>query len=349
MADWKNVALRQTATMADAIKCIDASALQVALVVHDDETLAGVITDGDVRRALLRGLNLNAPVVEIMSTRPHFSRVGTAREDLLAELRRLSIRHLPLLDSEDRLAGLATERELSGPPRSDNWVVLMAGGLGSRLAPLTNTVPKPMLPLGDKPLLQTILEKFIEDGFHRFYISVNYLAEQVIAHFGDGSAWGVQIVYLHETQRLGTAGALSLIPSPPEKPIIVMNGDLLTKVNFQHLIAFHEHNGSAGTMGVREYDFQVPYGVVTTDGGRITRIDEKPVHRFFVNAGIYVISPDALALIPTSIFFDMPTLFSQLIEREKTTSVFPIREYWLDVGHLADYRRAQSEYSEIFA
>lgn len=346
---WRKVVVSPDATLADAIKCIDASAQQVAMVLAADDQLAGLITDGDVRRALLRGLGLDAPIDRVMNARPTTARADTTRDDMLAEMRRLSIRHLPLTDAEGRVVGLTTDHDLFGCEKRDNWVVLMAGGLGSRLSPLTDDCPKPMLPVGNRPLLQTILEKFIADGFHRFYISVNYKAEMVKAHFGDGSKWGAKIVYLHETHRLGTAGALGLIPERPDAPVIVMNGDLLTKVNFQQLIDFHTQHSATGTMGVREYEFQVPYGVVVTDGHRIASIDEKPVHQFFVNAGIYVIAPEMLDRVPAGEFYDMPTLFSEMLRLGRETAVFPIREYWLDIGHLADYHRANGEYLEMFS
>jgi NDP-sugar pyrophosphorylase family protein len=225
----------------------------------------------------------------------------------------------------------------------------MAGGLVNRLRPLTDECPKPMLKVGNKPLLETIVENFIEYGFHRFYISVNYMADVVESYFGDGSRWGVDIEYLHEEHRLGTAGALSLLPETPTEAILVMNGDLLTKVNFKQLLDFHYGHQAQATMCVREYDFQVPYGVVKIDGQRITSIDEKPIQRFFVNAGIYVLEPEALDLISSNIFFDMTTLFEKLIELKKEPAVFPIREYWLDIGHLADYNRANGEYRDIFS
>lgn len=349
MSDWTSVAVGETATLGEAIKRIDSSSRQVALVISPTGKLRGVITDGDVRRALLRGMNMDAVVVDVMNPNPTTSRMGTARDELLAEMRRRSIRHLPLVDDEGRVVGLAVESDVTGDFRRDNWVVLMAGGLGSRLAPLTDDCPKPMLPVGNKPLLETIFEKFMDHGFHRFYISVNYMADKVKDHFGDGSKWNAEIVYLHETQRLGTAGALSLIPSRVEQPVIVMNGDLLTKINFQQLLEFHEQHNALATMGVREYEFQVPYGVVSSDGHRILSIDEKPVQRFFVNGGVYVIDPEAIGMIPSDRFFDMPTLFSRLIEQGRETAMFPIREYWLDIGHLADYQRANGEYAELFA
>jgi NDP-sugar pyrophosphorylase family protein len=230
----------------------------------------------------------------------------------------------------------------------DNWVVLMAGGLGSRLRPLTDECPKPMLRVGNKPLLETIIETFIEQGFRRFFISVNYMADTIKEYFGDGSRWGAEIQYLEETSRLGTAGALSLLPEKPQAPLLVMNGDLLTKINFRQLLDFHREHHAQGTMCVREYEFQVPYGVVKMDHHRITGFEEKPIQRYFVNAGIYVLEPQALQHIPHGVFFDMPSLFQTLMADRQEAVVFPIREYWLDIGHMADYDRANGEFARNF-
>lgn len=349
MAQWLDVVVSPDTPLNEAIKRIDASALQVALVLDGERHLVGMVTDGDIRRALLAGHGLDIPVRRVMNDHPRSMPEGTSRDDLVAMMRRHSIRHIPLVGADGHVSGLATADGLAGHGRRDNWVVLMAGGLGSRLRPLTDDCPKPMLKVGDKPLLQTILEKFIDDGFHRFYISVNYMADRIIEHFGDGRQWGVEIAYLHETQRLGTAGALSLLPSVPTEPLLVMNGDLLTKVNFRQLLDFHIDHRSEATMCVREYDFQVPYGVVTSEGHRIVSIDEKPIHHVFVNAGIYVIEPSAVERIPRDQFFDMPTLFTQLVQGGQETAVFPIREYWLDIGHMADYQRANGEYMAVFS
>ena len=349
MGNWKTVVVAGETPLTEAIKRIDASALQVALVVSAEGALEGIVTDGDIRRALLKGASLDIPVREAMNRRPSTALATTPRDEQLAIMRRKAIRHLPLVDVAGLLTGLATMDELTGLTRRDNWVVLMAGGLGSRLRPLTDNCPKPMLQVGNKPLLQTILEKFIESGFHRFYISVNYMADVIEEYFGDGSRWRVEIVYLHEEKRMGTAGALGLLPGKPDLPLLVMNGDVLTKVNFRQLLDFHVEHTSVATMCVREYDFQVPYGVVTADGHRIVSIDEKPIQTFFVNAGIYVIEPAALDAIPPGQFFDMPTLFTEMIQGGRGTSVFPIREYWLDIGHMADYQRANGEYMDVFS
>ncbi len=348
MSDWHSVSIPPSSTLGDAIRKIDASAQQVALVIDSERRLIGVITDGDVRRALLRGLGMDAPVAQVLSRNPITLPIGSPRDAQVAEMTRRSIRHLPLLDAEGRVAGLATLAEQLTPLRRPNRVVLMAGGLGSRLAPLTDACPKPMLTVGDKPLLQTILENFAAEGFWRFTLSVNYLAEQIRSHFGDGSAWNVEIEYLHETQRLGTAGALSMLRDRDECSLLVMNADVLTKVSFAQMLEFHEQCQAMATMGVREYEFRVPYGVVMTDAHRIARIDEKPVQRFFVNAGIYVLSPEVPAMIPTATFYDMPTLFASMLARGLDTAAFPVREYWLDIGHLADYHRANCEFSAVF-
>lgn len=348
MTNWRTVSIEPDATLGDAIRRIDESAQQMAMVVDCDDHLLGVVTDGDVRRGLLRGLGMDAPVTQVMNVNPRTLPVGSSQAAQIGEMQRASIRQLPLIDEAGRVVALSMLADQLSPPRRDNLVVLMAGGLGSRLAPLTDDCPKPMLSIGNQPLLQTILENFIAEGFHRFAFSVNYLSEKVEQHFGDGSAWKVSIEYIHETKRLGTAGALSLLTERPEAPVIVMNGDLLTKVSFSQMLEFHDHYGASGTMGVRDFEFQVPYGVVAIDAHRIARIEEKPIQRFFVNAGIYVLSPEALDLIPSDTFYDMPTLFSTLLEKGQETAVFPVREYWLDIGHLADYQRANGEFSEVF-
>lgn len=348
MATWKKILVLPEASIRDAIRILDESAKQIVLVVDENNRLLGTVTDGDIRRSILKGMALDEPVQSIMNPDPTVAMVDEGRESILAVMQRTELHHLPLVDEHHRVMGLETLDDLIQPRVRDNWVVLMAGGLGNRLRPLTDECPKPMLKVGNKPLLETILENFIEYGFHRFYISVNYMADVVKSYFGDGSRWGVDICYLHEDQRLGTAGALSLLPKKPVEALLIMNGDLLTKVNFKQLLDFHFGHHAQATMCVREYDFQVPYGVVKIDEHRITRIDEKPIQRFFVNAGIYVLEPEALGLISPNTYFDMPTLFEKLIELKKETVVFPIREYWLDIGYLADYNRANGEYRDIF-
>lgn len=345
MKNWKNNVVRPQTPLREAIERIDQSGQQIALVVDDSGRLAGVLSDGDVRRAVLRGLDLSSPTLQSMNPAPTTASVSASSAELLALMRRKVLRHLPLLDEAGCVVGLSTLESLMGNMERPNSVVLMVGGMGTRLMPLTRDCPKPMLPVGGKPILESILESFHEQGFRRFYFSVNYLAQTFKDHFGDGGRWGVDIRYLHEDKRLGTAGALSLLPELPDEPLIVMNGDLLTRVRFDNLLDFHVEHRALATMAVREYDFQVPYGVVKLDGARILGIEEKPVQRFFVNAGIYALSPQAVSMIPRGTFFDMPSLFEQLMQTGKATSAYPLREYWLDIGRIEEFERAQREWA----
>jgi dTDP-glucose pyrophosphorylase len=344
MKDWKTIVVSPQTPLGEAIQKIDKSGIQLALVMNTDGTLAGVLSDGDVRRAILRAVQLQSPTSEAMNRSPTTAPATASRSDLLALMRRKILHHLPLLDGHGKVVGLATLDELAGVVERPNWVVLMAGGLGSRLMPLTERTPKPMLPVGGKPILENVLEGFAEQGYRRFFLAVNYLADRIQEHFGDGSRWGVEINYLQEDKRLGTAGALSLLPQRPADPFFVMNGDLLTRVRFESLLNFHVEHNAAATMAVREYDFQVPYGVVRMEGPCISAIDEKPIQHFFVNAGIYALSPEMLDEIPADTFFDMPTLFDKLLKSGKTACAYPLREYWLDIGRMEEFERAQKEW-----
>jgi dTDP-glucose pyrophosphorylase len=346
---WEMTLLSPDTTVRSAIKMLNMSALQICIVVDENRCLLGTVTDGDIRRAILRNVSLESPIEKIMIRDPV---VGTPEEDnetLLTRMKVDFVSQIPLLDADRRIVGLSHIDDLLrvGGIR-DNWVVLMAGGLGQRLRPITNDVPKPLLHVGGRPLLQNILERFVEQGFRNFYISVNYKSEMIVDHFGDGDRWGANIRYLMEDEALGTAGSLSLIEEPLDKDLLVMNGDLLTKVSFENLLDYHIENKAAATMGVREYDVQVPFGVVHLDDHRVLGIDEKPTHRFFVNAGIYVISPEVLTQIPKDRHLDMPQLIQQLIDRGSATAAFPLREYWLDIGRIDDWKKANRDFDEKF-
>lgn len=348
MKDWKTVVVAPDISIRETIRIIDQGALKIALVVDAGQRLLGTVTDGDVRRGILKGCSLEDGVRQVMNTSPTVAGKQDSREKILALMRQKQIYQIPLVDAGGVLVGLEVIDTILAPPRFDNWVVLMAGGLGSRLKSLTAEIPKPLLKVGDKPILETILDNFIEHGFHRFFIAVNYKSELIEEYFGDGSRWGVRIDYLREKKKLGTAGALGLLPERPDAPVLVMNGDVLTKVNLQQLLDFHLDHRVAATMCVREYDFQVPYGVVKLDRHRIASIEEKPIQRFFVNAGIYVLNPEALETVPSDTYFDMPSLFTRLAEEQRETAAFPIREYWLDIGRLDDFERAQAEFGSAF-
>lgn len=337
-------------TVHDAMIQIGHGRHHILLVVDAQRRLMGTVTDGDIRRGILNTLPLEGPVTSIMNTRPTSVSQGTSRSACLRLMRERHILGLPEVDGAGRVTGLVTLEETVSAAADDqpNWVVLMAGGLGSRLRPLTEELPKPLLPVGGRPILETIVEQLVAHGFQHFYISVNYKAEAVKGHFGDGSRLGVEIRYLEEERPLGTAGPLSLIPEAPSAPFLVMNGDLLTKLDFAALLRYHQEHKATATVCVREFDMQVPYGVVEFDNNRVLGISEKPVHKFMVNAGIYVLEPDVIERIPSGRSFDMPDLLRTLAETAHPVFGYPIHEYWIDIGRLEDFHRAADEFSVVF-
>lgn len=348
MKDWHHTLLSPNATILDALQMLNNAGCQICLVVDDTHRLLGSITDGDIRRGILVGIDMTQSVKKVMNPHPRWSSPDSPTSKLLEIMRAHTVRHLPLLDRDGRVVGLARLDDLSTPtPSKDNAVILMAGGQGKRLRPLTEDTPKPLLPVGGRPILERILEELIAQGFRRFHMSVNYRAEMIIAHFGDGKKWGVDIDYIHEDQPLGTAGPLGLLPDTGPLPIIVMNGDLLTQVNLPHLLDYHQQRGAHASMGVRKYDFQVPFGVVRLDGDEMIGIDEKPTHEFFVNAGIYTLEPSVLKLITPGQPMDMPALFQLARAKDLRTIAFPIHEYWMDIGRLDDFDKANAEIGHI--
>ncbi len=343
-----NIKLNLHSTIKDAMKAIDKGAMKIAVVVEDNDRLVGVLTDGDIRRALLNDMGFDTQVESIIQKNPIVCYINDSKEQILAKTLGKKIYHIPVLDTKGRVVGVEDIDALLEREKKTNRVVLMVGGLGSRLRPLTENTPKPMLKVGNKPILETIINNFRNYGFEDIILSVNYKAEVVKNHFGDGSKFGVNIEYVYEDKRMGTAGALSLMRDKLKEPFFVMNGDLLTNVNFEHFLNFHHENSSIATMAVREYEYQVPFGVVNQDGGIITSIAEKPKQRFYVNAGIYILNPDVLEMIPDDNFYDMPTLFEDLIRKEKEPISFPVHEYWLDIGQINELKQARDEYYNIF-
>lgn len=346
MTHTATLVIAPDATLRDAIAVIDRGARQIALVVDEAGVLIATVTDGDVRRGLLRGLGLDAPVSEVMNRSPLTVRAEDGHEAAHRVMRARSLHHIPIVDDHGRFVDLAWIDEVSGLVRRETQVVLMAGGLGRRLRPLTETVPKPMLPIGGRPILEHILRNFVDQGFVRFTISLNYLGEKVRAHFGDGTAFGAAIDYVEEQERMGTAGALSLLTERPSAPFLVMNGDLLTQMRFDALLRFHDETGATATLCARPFEMQVPYGVIEADGPYLQGIVEKPVHSHFVNAGIYVLSPVALDALHPGEPLDMPDLFTRLTKTGAKAGVFPLREYWLDIGRQEDLQRARTEFDE---
>lgn len=349
MKDWRTTLVAPDATMRRAMEAMEASSARICLVADADDRLLGTLTDGDVRRAILRGQSVDGTVEAIMNREPRCAGPDASPDSLMNTLAARSLHHIPIVDAEGKVVGLVTLDDLVQPREArPNWVVLMAGGLGKRLRPLTEETPKPLLRVGGKPLLETILEGFVGRNFRRFYLSVNYKAEMVKAHFGDGSAWNAEIRYLHESQPLGTAGPLGLIDEVPDDPLVVMNADLLTTVNIDALLAYHAEQGCEATMCVGEYDFRVPFGVVDIDGTRITQISEKPVRSVLVNAGVYVLEPGVLGRVPRDAHLDMPDLFQMVMDGGGQAAVFPISEFWLDIGRPDDLDRAQGHAAALF-
>ncbi len=348
METWESILISPKATILEAIKIIDDTNLLIAIVVDENRRLLGTITDGDIRRGLLRNEPMNAPVERIMFKRPLSASIKDSRKKILNIMKLRGCLQIPILDNEKRVVDvkrsidfLKAQQEISSP------VLIMAGGMGTRLRPLTYECPKPLLNIGNKPILEIILENFIEHSFQNFYISINYKGKMIEDYFENGDKWGVNIQYLKEKKRMGTAGALSLIKDKFSEPIIVMNGDLLTKVNFKHLLKFHKENNARATMCVRDYDHQVPFGVVQVQDYKLKELKEKPIQKLFINAGIYVLEPETLDMVPKNNFFDMPDLLSELLNMDKKPAVFPIREYWRDIGQIGDYKLADKEYLEM--
>lgn len=342
MKQWENALVGPDTPLVEAIRVLDREALRIVMVIDAQRRLLGTLTDGDIRRALLRQVPLEAPASTAMHTQPKTARGDWSEDRILAVMREAQLLQIPIVDDQGRVVGLETLHGLLGRQRRDNPVFLMAGGFGTRLRPLTQDCPKPLLNVGEKPILERIVESFANAGFHRFFISTHYMADRIRNHFGDGSQWGVSIRYVHEEQPLGTGGALGLLPHDEiDLPLFVMNGDLLTNLSYRNLLDFHEQEGGIATMCVREFEYQVPYGVIESEGNLIRGMIEKPVQRFFINAGIYLLSPALVRRVPPQTRVDMPSLLEQAIAAGEKVTMFPIREYWLDVGKMEDFQRAQ--------
>jgi dTDP-glucose pyrophosphorylase/predicted transcriptional regulator len=344
MHEFKNILLKPTDSLQKSIQILHEGGRRIALVTDNDDKLIGTVTDGDIRRALVQHFSMSIEIELVMNNNPVTAQNIDAESKVLEMMESQSLLHMPIIDENGKLVGLDTLQDLIKKVKYDNPIFLMAGGFGTRLEPLTNEKPKPLLIVGGKPILETILLQFIDFGFHNFFISIHYKAEMIKNHFGDGSKWGVSINYIQEEKPLGTAGSLGLLPFESiNLPIIMMNSDLLTRVDFQALLDFHQENNGIATMCVREYDFQVPYGVVKSSDYEIIDIEEKPIHSFFVNAGIYVLDPRVIENISGNAYLDMPNLLQQNISNNETVNMFPIHEYWLDIGHKDQYILANQD------
>lgn len=344
MNSWESALISPTMPLREAIAALNQGGLQIAVIVDEERRILGTLTDGDIRRALLRQVNLEAPVADVMARQPRTAAAGSTKEAVLRLMERHQLLQVPLIDAQRRVVGVETLHGLLHGRRKQNAVFLMAGGFGKRLQPLTDNCPKPLLPIGDKPILEIIIENFVSFGFHRFFISTHYRPEMIRERIGDGSRWGIEIEYVHEDEPLGTGGALGLLPRDRiQEPMFMMNGDLLTNLDFNKLLDFNASHDGIATMCVREYEHRVPYGVIASDGVRVTSMTEKPTFRHFINAGIYVLSPEILDHVTRGQRIDTPTLLEQQMAAGRAVNMFPIHEYWLDIGRMEDFKRAQDE------
>jgi dTDP-glucose pyrophosphorylase len=342
------IILNKTASIKEAMQIIDNNLIKIALVVDGNQKLIGTITDGDIRRSILKGTSLNQSVKNIMNSNFIYAEVGDSKEKIYQLAKDNLVNQVPIVNKDLILMGIEDLINFSPNIKRENTVVLMAGGLGKRLRPLTHETPKSMLKIKGKPILEIILEGCIKYGFNNFILSVNYKSEIIEEYFGDGDKLGIKIQYVKDKGKMGTAGSLYFLKKQLRKDFLVINSDLLTNINLSHLVDFHYNNNSKATMCIREYDLKVPYGVVNVEKENISSIEEKPVHSFFVNAGIYMLNPSVLKHVPENSFFDMPTLFNILIQNNEKVSPFPIREYWLDIGGISEFNMANEQYNKNF-
>jgi NDP-sugar pyrophosphorylase family protein len=318
----------------------------VALVVSADQRLVGLVTDGDVRRALLRDASLEGPVSAAMNRTPVTVAAGTPRGEALSLMQRRHLRHLPVIDGDGRLADLLVLEELLAPAALPNHAVLMAGGDGTRLRPLTESVPKPLLRVGGKPLLEILVERLRDAGVRTIHVAVHHKSAMIEEHFGDGSRLGVAIRYVREPEPLGTAGALGLVEDLGRAPCLMINGDILTRCDFRAMLAFHERQGAEVTVGTVPHDVDLQYGVVEVADDRLLRVAEKPRLQFLINSGIYVLSPAAVRLVQPGEHLDATDLVRRLIAAGRPVAAYAITDYWLDVGRHDDFRKADRDVAE---
>jgi len=340
--DWRAVRVHPNASMLQAMAVVSDGRIGIALVVDEDDRLMGTVTDGDMRRAILQQEALDTMVTSIMERSFTAVAPGADSKVVLDLMRSLSIRQVPVCDPTGKVVGLYLLDDLGEPLTRPNWAVIMAGGQGRRLWPLTAYVPKPMLPVGGKPMIELILAQLVRHGFRRVFVSINHLADSIIDHLGDGHAFGCSVEYLRETEPLGTGGSLALLPETPELPILVTNGDLLTDLDLSDLMDYHGSHGAAATLCVRELSYQIPYGVVTCEGDDVVSIEEKPAHKQLINAGMYVLDPELLSLLPRQQHeYPLPRLIDEAHAAGLGVKAFAVEGEWMDVGYLEEYDQAR--------
>ncbi len=339
---WRQALLLPSATVGQAIRNLNEVAIKIAMVVNEADVLEGTISDGDIRRGLLKGLDLNSPIASIVRHNALVVRPDMARDLVMQLMQANKIQQIPVVDEHRRVVGLHLWDEITTPPTRSNLMVIMAGGMGTRLRPHTENRPKPLLPLAGKPMLEHIIDRAKLEGFKHFVLAIHYLGHMIESHFGNGEGLGVHIDYLREQSPLGTAGALSLMNPIPSLPFVVTNGDVITDIRYGELLDFHTRHAAAATMAVRLHEWQHPFGVVQTQGLEIVGFEEKPISRSHINAGVYALNPTALLLLGAEIHCDMPALFGRLTAQGQRTVAYPMHEPWLDVGRPDDLKQANS-------
>lgn len=337
---WRKAILPATATVQDVISNMNMSSLRIVLVANEQGVLEGTVSDGDIRRGLLKGLTLNSPIETVIHRGALVVPPVMGRDMVLQLMVANKMQQIPVVDEQQRLLGLHVWDEITTPPQRTNRMVIMAGGKGTRLRPFTENCPKPLVTVAGKPMLEHIIERARLEGFNDFVLAIYYLGNMIEEHFGDGVRFGVNIEYLRENAPLGTAGALSLLKPRPEEPFVVTNGDVVTDIRYGDLVDFHDRHEAAATMAVRTHEWQHPYGVVQTRGVDIVGFEEKPVARSHINAGVYVLSPEALDELEDGAACDMPMLFERLQAKARRTVAYPMHEPWLDVGRPDDLDKA---------
>lgn len=348
MKNWRDTVVRADANIRDALRALNKGAQKIALVCDESDRLLAVVSDGDIRRGLLSEIHMDDPVSAVANTSPRTGQRGITRNNIKDILSCEGVNVLPIVDDNNRVIELHTLASISERPELENPVFIMAGGFGTRLRPLTDNCPKPMLPIGDRPILRHTIERMKHQGFRNFFISTHYLPEQIIEYFGDGSALGVSISYVHEEAPLGTGGALGLLPSDiGQKPLILINGDILTDIDFVDVLESHENKYADATMCLRQQETSLAYGVVEVDQGKVTKMVEKPTYRHLINTGMYVLSRSFVTSVEKEKRIDLPSLLQQRIKEGRTVNSYTFYGRWIDIGQMHDYLRAQTDFKNL--
>lgn len=347
MKNWQNLVIREGETIKSVMGLFEKNNAQIAIVATQDNILVGTVTDGDIRRGILKNIDLNDSIKQVVNYKPVTVAQNTPYQEVFQKAVALDLKYIPIVNEKKEIKGVYSKEDLVSAPLRDNPVVIMAGGEGLRMRPLTNTIPKPLVDLNGTPIIERLLVHLINQGFKDFYLSINYLGDMIENYFGDGKRWGVSISYLKEDRKLGTAGSLKLLDDRKiENNVIVLNGDLVTNINFGQLVDYHVSETADATIGAQKVFLKVPYGVINYQDNRVLSLKEKPLASYCVNCGIYVLSPNIIKEIQIDDKIDMTCLINQLTQQKKKVILFPIYEDWQDIGNLRDLEVVRQLYGE---